>query len=292
MKNSKLIPQVVNILHTYELATPQITADQLRELWLQFDPKSIAVIKADLREKQETVGIPVPVLKSIGKQIGKKASLNVDDYIPLVQLLWHDYGREGRVVALIPLGKMELVDPERIVPLLKEMCSTCLTWEDVDRLAMDALEPVVRQHPEDWLPALSPWLDDENKWIRRASVIVVGRLPMKSPMYAGQCLEMLENVLYDQDTDVKKAVSFAVRLVAKGDVASVRSFLEKHVPPSDPAATWVLCDIIRSMAKKLLPDFLDVLPRYEAWQTDPALSPKDRRSVESAVMTLRITKGN
>lgn len=156
MKNSKLIPQVVNILHTYELATPQITADQLRELWLQFDPKSIAVIKADLREKQETVGIPVPVLKSIGKQIGKKASLNVDDYIPLVQLLWHDYGREGRVVALIPLGKMELVDPERIVPLLKEMCSTCLTWEDVDRLAMDALEPVVRQHPEDWLPALSP----------------------------------------------------------------------------------------------------------------------------------------
>jgi 3-methyladenine DNA glycosylase AlkD len=290
--NSELISQVERILQTYDPAAPQAAAEQLRELWLQFDPKSIVVIKAYLREKQETIGIPVPVLKSIGKQIGKLARQNVDDFIPLVQVLWSDYGREGRVVALIPLGNMELVNPERIVPLLKDLCATCLTWEDADRLAMDALEPVVRQHPEDWLPTLSPWLEDENKWVRRAAVIVVGRLPMRSPQYAGQYLKMIECVLYDQDTDIKKAVSFAVRLVAKGDVASVGDFLEQHIPPTDPTATWVLCDIIRSMAKKLLPEFQDVLLLYKDWLDDPSLSGKDKRSLESAIKTLRIAIEN
>jgi hypothetical protein len=42
-------------------------------------------------------------------------------------------------------------NPERIVPLLKTMCRQCVSWEDADRLAMDALEPVVRKGPDQWL---------------------------------------------------------------------------------------------------------------------------------------------
>jgi len=32
----------------------------------------------------------------------------VDDFIPLVRLLWEKYGREGRVVAVIPRGGRSL----------------------------------------------------------------------------------------------------------------------------------------------------------------------------------------
>jgi hypothetical protein len=49
------------------------------------------------------------------------------------------------------MGAMELTYPEKVVPFLREMCRTCLTWEDVDRLAMDALEPIFRKKPEEWL---------------------------------------------------------------------------------------------------------------------------------------------
>jgi hypothetical protein len=49
----------------------------------------------------------------------------------------------------------------------------------------------------------------------------------------------------------------------------------------------VLCDAIRSMAAKLLPEFAPLLPRYEQWASDPELSGKDRRSVGSAVKKLR-----
>ena len=282
--------QLAPILTAYNREAPHPTADALRNLWLQFEPKSMAGIKAEQREQQETVGIPVPVLRSIGKEIGKIARQRVSDFVPLCRVLWDDYGREGRVVAAIPLGTMELAEPEAIIPLLVELCRTCITWEDADRLAMDALEPIVRKKPEQWLSSIEPWLVHENKWVRRTGVITVGRLPMKHPSYTARCLELTRLLLLDEEADVKKGVSFAIRLAARGGIAPVRDFLARHVPPEKPAATWVLCDAIRSMTRKFLPELLALLPLYEEWAADPCLSTKDRRSVDSAVKTLRNAK--
>ena len=283
----KITAQLDPILAAYDPASPADTADKLRDLWLQFEPKSIGGIKAELRQQQETVGIPVPILKTIGKGLIKAARKCVDDFIPLTRMLWDDYGREGRVVGLIPLGAMELVDPEKIVPMLKEMCRNCVTWEDADRMAMDALEPIVRKKPEVWLSTLEPWLVDENKWVRRVGVIVVGRLPMKRSEYTERCLGMVEELLFDEEVDVKKGVSFAIRLCCRGAIDPVRDLLERHVPPKDATATWVLCDVIRSMTPSFLLEFKSLLPRFEKWAADPSLNAKDQRSVESAVKKLQ-----
>ena len=122
----------------YDPCNPAECASGLRSLWLSFEAKSIEGISAEQRSLQETVGIPVPVLKAIGKEVGKAARRRVDAFLPLARLLWDDYGREGRVVALVALGAMELSDPSTIVPLLRDMGRSCITWEDADRLAMDA----------------------------------------------------------------------------------------------------------------------------------------------------------
>ena len=287
----KIAKQLPDILGGYDPMFPQDTAARLRELWLQFEPKSVGGIKAELRAQQETAGIPVPVLRTIGREISRLALQRVDDFLPLTRVLWDEFGREGRVVGLIPLGAMELVDPQRVVPLLKQMCRSCVTWEDADRLAMDALEQIVRKKPGEWLDAMGAWLMDENMWVRRAGVIVVGRLPMKHPQFTTRCLELLEERLKDEEVEVKKAVSFAIRLCARGAMNPVREFLGRHVPPEDPAATWVLCDVIRSMTKSFLPEFRPLLPSFEAWAADPTLSARDRRSVESVTKKLSQSLG-
>ncbi len=283
--------QLGPIVAAYNPAAPRLTADALRSLWLQFEAKSVAGIKAELRDRQETAGISVPALKAIGKELSKAGRKRVDDFIPLARLLWDDYGREGRVVASLLLGAMELTNPQKIVPLLMELCRTCITWEDADRLAMDALEPIVRKQPGQWLSVLESWLADANKWVRRAGVTVVGRLPMEQPAYTARCLELTERLLLDRDGEVKPAVSFAIRISARGEIGLVRDFLARHVPPQNPAAGWVLCDAIRSMTKTFLPEFEPLLPRYEQWAADPTLSAQDRRSVESAIKTLRGAQG-
>jgi 3-methyladenine DNA glycosylase AlkD len=191
------------------------------------------------------------------------------------------------VVTVYPLGAMELVHPDVIFPMLLKFCRTCITWEDADQLSMRALEPIVRVEPARWLRELELWLDDENKWVRRAGITAVGRLTMKHPNYTAACLSLAERLLHDEEMDVKRAVSFAIRLSARSDIAETSKFLESQVPPVNQAATWVLCDVIRSMTKKFLPEFKSTLPRYEEWAADSSLNPRDRRSVESAVKVLQ-----
>ena len=267
--NTDIPTQIIHILESYDPKAPKSTAVSLRDFWMKFEPKSVGGIKAELREVQETVGIPVPVLKSIGKTISKSAKKDVPGYLPLARLLWDEFGREGRVVSAILFGAMELAQPSKIMILLKELCRSCVTWEDADRLAMDALEPIVRKEPEDWIGVIEPWLIDENKWVRRAGVTALARLPMKHPYLTERCLELIEPLLVDEEVDVRKAVSFAIRLGVRGKVKPVTEFLQRNVPPKDPMATWVLCDAIRSMTKKFLPEFASLLPQYEAWAICP-----------------------
>ncbi len=56
--------KVSSILADYDPKVPDITAEALRAYWLTFEPKSIGGIKAEDRQAQETVGIPVPVLQT------------------------------------------------------------------------------------------------------------------------------------------------------------------------------------------------------------------------------------
>ena len=286
--NNAIAEQVASIIKSYTPSNPEMAAKALREFWLQFAPnRGMELVKAEQRERLEAVGIPAPILKAIGNEIARVARQDVRGFVPLAQLLWDEHGREGHVVALVMFGAMELVEPERVVPLLKDLCGRCISWEDADRLAMDALEPIVRKHPDKWLTEIAVWLNDQNKWLRRASVTVIGRLPMRHPTYVSQCLEFTKQLLFDTDTDVRRAVSFAIRLCAKVDAELVCAFLREQVPASNPAAVWVLCDVIKSMDRKTKAAFSPLLPRYKEWSAATDLSSKDRRSIESAIEVLQ-----
>jgi len=275
------------ILQAYDPSDPGATAARLEQLWLLGPAREVISLSAADREALQAQGVSVSVLTDIGTTLGRAARTRVDAFLPLARLLWKRHGREGRIVAVHALGPMELAAPDGVMPVVVELARSCLAWEDCDQLSMRALEPIVRKDPEHWLAAMEPLLVDESKWVRRAAVTVVGRLPIKRPEYTARCLQMTEVLLPDEDRDVRRATSFAIRIAARGAVEPVRAFLERHVPPQDAAATWVLCDAIRSMTKAFLPQFVSLLPLYERWAADPSLSDVDRRSVESAVKVLR-----
>jgi len=279
--------KVATIIKGYASSKPEATAKALRKHWLEFEPnQGINLVKVEQREQYEAIGIPIPILKAIGNEIAKTAGKDVTGFLPLAQLLWAEYGREGRVVAHIMFGAMALIEPQRLVPLLKELCRQCVSWEDADRLAMDAVEPIVRKYPDQWLSEMAVWLQDENKWVRRASITIIGRLPMKHATYTRHCLELTERLLFDLDVDVRKAVSFAIRTCARTDPQLVCAFLKKQVAAANSAAVWVLCDVIKSLDRRLVGEFAPLLPHYRKWGTAPEVSSKDKRSIESAIRVL------
>lgn len=284
--DSILKAEVEKIISQYDPKNVKESCEALRSIWSTQETKSMHVIKADLRDKQETLGTSVPVLKEIAKVLVKPAQKDVQAYLPFVELLWTDFGREGRVIAAILFGKLELEAPEVILPKLYDYCKTCLTWEDADRMAMDAVEPIIRKDPANWFDAIRDWAGDENKWVRRTAATVYGRLAMKHPEYTTPVVAILGEMIYDTETDVKKAVSFGFRLAARGDTKPLVEFLQSNIPPEKPEAVWVLCDTIRSMGKKILPDFKPLRPLYESWLDTPGLETKDKKSIQSAIKTL------
>jgi 3-methyladenine DNA glycosylase AlkD len=276
-----------DLLGRYDPGEPTATADALQQLWLRGAPVAGQALARDWGiddPDYEAVGTPVPVLTAMGKEIGKRARKRVGAFLSLVRLLWDEYGREGRIVAAIGLGPMELADPGAVVPAIYGMAQTCVFWEDCDQLAMKALEPILRKDPDTWLEPLGRWVTDENKWVRRAALTAVGRLPMVCAESTGRCVELMSPALGDPDTDVKRALSFALRLSARGDPLPAKAFIVSHQDVTDTHSLWVMCDVIRSMWKALLPEFVDLLPIYRAWleQGDP----KAKRSTEAAIRIL------
>ncbi len=273
-------------LKTYDPQRVDETALALEALWskVPITEGGAALVKAEIRDEVQALGVPVPALGEIGQEIGKVARKRVHDFLPLARLLWDQYGREGRLVASTFLGPMQLAAPERVVPVIEELARTCTTWEDCDQLAMRALEPVVRKYPEGYLATMIPWVADPNKWVRRAGITVIARLPMKYPELTETCLSMVGPVLDDEDVDVRRAVSFAIRMGARGEPQTVADFFRGQAHRTDPASIWVLCDAIRSMTKKLLPHFKDLLPIYENWLS--SVDSKSQRSVASAIKIL------
>jgi 3-methyladenine DNA glycosylase AlkD len=275
------------IIKSYDPQRVDDTARELEALWSQVPIKEggAALVKAEIRKEYQALGVPVPALGEIGKETGKVARKRAEDFLLLARLLWDEYGREGRLVASTFLGPMELAAPDMVMPLIEELARTCTTWEDCDQLAMRALEPVVRKQPEEYLETMKRWVGDENKWVRRAGITVIARVPMKHPEYTERCLRLVEPALGDEDVDVRRAVSFAIRMGARGELEAVVSFIGRQAHRTDAASIWVLCDAMRSMTKKLLPHFKDLLPVYEEWQT--SVDARSQRSVASAIRLLK-----
>jgi hypothetical protein len=274
-------------LQAYEPQAYDAVADALQETWIRAAPakeEQVARKWGIEAIAYPAVGTPVPVLRAIGKEVGKRARGRVDDYLPLIRLLWDRYGREGRVVAAVALGPMELAQPQKVVPVIYELAQSCVFWEDCDQLAMKALEPVLRRDPETWLEPLGEWVLDGNKWVRRAALTAIGRLPMERAEYTARCVELLAPALGDPDRDVKRALSFALRVSARGQVEPVKQFIRDHREATDADSLWVLCDVARSMTASLLPQFTDLLPIYQAWQE--TAEARAQRSVEGAIRVL------
>jgi 3-methyladenine DNA glycosylase AlkD len=283
-----------DLLAAFDAADLDATAGALRDLWLRAAPTAAPglteVQKSVVRDwgitdpDFEAFGTPVPVLTAIGTEIGKRARKRVPDFLPLSRLLWDRYGREGRIVAVVALGPMELADPEAVVPVIYDLAKTCAFWEDCDQLAMKAWEPVLRRDPDTWLGPFGGWVADENKWVRRAAITAIGRLPMAHAGYAARCVELVSPALGDSDTDVKRALSFAVRLCARDDTEPVKRFIRDHRTATGADSLWVLCDVIRSMTVVFLPEFVDLLPVYRAWLE--TADPRARRGVAGAIRIL------
>jgi hypothetical protein len=220
----------------------------------------------------------------IGREIGKKGKTDIGGFSALAELLWTKYGREGRITAAHLLSSLNESDPERIIPLCRRLVESCVSWEECDTMTY-GIEPVIRKDPEGNAGKLVSWLADENKWVKRAALNVIARLPMKKPHYTAKTLSMIVPCLTYADADVRRTCSFAIRMSARGDAGAVLDFLKKNIGGDDPTKIWIFSDAMRSMTRSFLPKFTGLLPAYKRWRSR-IYEPLSLKSLDAAISVL------
>lgn len=285
MDEKQIIEATREILNDFDREQLGQIAEKLRTIWLMGETKSTNLVKKSQKESQEHAGIAHDILKAIGNEIGKNVKKDYVAFKQLSTLLWNKYGREGRLVSVYILEKLVLINPDEIFSLCNYLAKSCVSWEDSDNLVY-GIEPMVRKKPDIYLNVLKKWTIDENKWVKRVALTIIGRLPMKTPEYTKQCLEMVTPCLEENDLDIRRVNSFAIRLSARGNINAVYDYIKANISGSNGAKIWVFCDVIRSMTKSFLPQFKPLLPDYTAW-LESVNDSKSKKSLEAAIKTLK-----
>jgi len=113
---------------------------------------------------------------------------------------------------------------------LKQLGKGISTWGEVDTFACYLAGPAWREHQvPDSLIAM--WARSKNRWWRRAAV--VSTVPLNNKARGGQgdaarTLKICQLVVHDRDDMVVKALSWALRELAKRDSKAVTTFLNKN----------------------------------------------------------------
>jgi 3-methyladenine DNA glycosylase AlkD len=286
MTKQDIVDKLNHLLSDYTPDTVTHIAGDIEKLWLQSDDlRTTRLIKEEQKKKLKASGVSLDVLKSIGKTIGRHAKGKEAGHLPLASRLWNNHNREGRIVAACLLGEIVLALPEPVFTLSRTLAASTISWEDADNMIM-SVEPAVRKNPDVYFPMLDEWFKDSCKWIRRIAITIAGRLPMKKPGYTDLCLKKILVTIEDEDIDVRRATSFAIRLCARGNFKKVVEFVKRNTGGTAYGKIWVFSDVIRSMTKKFLPEFKEVLPLYEKWKAHLSDS-KSIKSLDAAIKLLK-----
>jgi 3-methyladenine DNA glycosylase AlkD len=138
-----------------------------------------------------------------------------------------------------------------VLPLYQHVLVTGSWWDVVDDTAAHLVGPLLLAHPAEVGPVLRAWAVDEDRWLRRTSVIA--QLLAKERTDLDLLTTAIEANVDDRDFFLRKAIGWALRQYARTDPDWVRAFVAEHAdrlsplsrrealkhlgPPDDPPGT-------------------------------------------------------
>ena len=213
------------------------------------DEQAFANTRRIIPEMGTAFGTPLPVLRIVAAEIARQGKKEPQSVLPTLKTLWYDGSFEERQIVGKVMERMAKKYPAECLALVPGFLPTLDNWANCDNLACFGMEPIALQMIDEVLFLCEQWVRDENKWIRRFGVVVL-RAFKKADLPERAC-EILDQVMMDRDSDVKKGVAWILRDLSKRHPARVFQFLLGQAQ-SNPNRDTVW--IIKNGMKKLSPD--------------------------------------
>lgn len=182
------------------------------------------------------LGIRIPVLRKLSKDIGKNHQLALQ--------LWDSKYHEGRILASM------IANPKETTPeLADEWIKDFNSWDLCDQTCMNLFNKL----PFAWEKAVE-WCKREPEFERRAGYVMMACLAVSDKKSADEKFDVFFPLLFQGAADprnfVKKAVNWAIRQIGKRNLNLNKKMitLSRQLSMTDnKTARWITADAIREL---------------------------------------------
>jgi 3-methyladenine DNA glycosylase AlkD len=143
-----------------------------------------------------------------------------------VGALWDEAEhREERYAALALAGHRRYRDHQdaELLPFYAHLVRSGAWWDLVDDIASHLVGPILLSHHESAAPVVRGWASDDDRWLRRTSVIC--QLGAKDRTDVDMLTSAIDANVDDRDVFLRKAIGWALREYARTDPDWVRAFV-------------------------------------------------------------------
>ncbi|MBU2545017.1 DNA alkylation repair protein, partial [Patescibacteria group bacterium] len=181
-----------------------------------------------------TLGVSVPVLRIIAKDIGKNQELSLR--------LWGSGIHEARLLAVF-IGELDKVTEKQMEKWVKDIDS----WDICDQLCGNLFDKTPFVYKK-----IYQWVKREEEFIRRTGFVLMATLSVHDKKASNKKFEeffpLIKKYSADERNFVKKAINWALRQIGKRNLALNKKAIKlaKEIQKIDSrSACWIANDAIR-----------------------------------------------
>jgi 3-methyladenine DNA glycosylase AlkD len=201
-----------------------------------------------MKEKNALNLTPTPLLISTGKELGKMLIKDEWGFSRLMDL-WKKGGRDEKLIVILALRELLKKDYESSKYFVINIVDDIPDWEVCDQLAVRVVASLAVKKRDDMFFLMHNWVKSENKWARRLAAATLTAYIRKRKEDSGICLRLLDEMMREEDKDVKKAIGWALREITKKDPEAVFKFLQKWAK-QDKNARSIIRDGMKELPKE------------------------------------------
>lgn len=202
-----------------------------RQLDQLSDPERLEWAKKNYPTSMTLKGVTVPNIRSIVKDLSKRFKKTIpEEVIEFVKLLNATRILEAQQIAFEVLVKHKAALQSLTLDDLLVLGEGIDNWVSVDYFAGMLAGPSWREGKISD-EVIEEWATSDNRWWRRAAVVCTIALNQKARGGSGDAvrtLKICELVAYDKDEMVAKALSWALRELAKREADPVIEFVNQN----------------------------------------------------------------
>jgi 3-methyladenine DNA glycosylase AlkD len=202
---------------------PTHVVDVMTEAFEQLgdDPEYLEGMRTVVPGAEKLYGVRVPRLRELARGVVREYRSQPGELKEIAVACWERGSREHRLAAVFLLSKLKKgLDPQERWSLGVRFLPDVSNWEECDQLCHALLGEALAKSPE-FMDELETWLDDDNKWVRRAalvSTVLLRRADFPDALARDldrRALRMCERLLDDPEKYIRKAVDWAIRETIK-----------------------------------------------------------------------------